>query len=211
MPPASRLHGLYAITSQAIVADRERLLASVQAALRGGARLLQYRDKWNPVAVRERQLRQLLPLCRERGVPLIVNDDPELALRTGVDGVHLGAGDAALSEARRLLGPHAILGATCGDSIDRARAAVAAGADYVAFGRYFESATKPDAPPAQLATLRVARAALAVPVCAIGGITPGNAAPLIEAGADLIAAIAGVFDAPDIERAARAYAVLFPS
>lgn len=204
-----RLRGLYAITSERVVTDPARLLAAVQAALRGGVRLLQYRDKWNPAEVRERQLRLLLPLCRERGVPLIVNDDPGLALRTGADGVHLGAGDAAVGDARRLLGPQAILGATCGNSIERARAAIAAGADYVAFGRFFASTTKPDAPAAEPATLRAARAQLAVPVCAIGGISPDNAAPLIAAGADLIAAIAGVFEAPDIENAARAYAALF--
>lgn len=204
-----RLRGLYAITSERSVANPTRLLESVHAAIRGGVHLLQYRDKWNAPDLREQQLHLLLPLCREHGVPLIVNDDLELAARAGADGVHLGAGDAALQAARRRLGPRAIIGATCGNSLERAHAAVAAGADYVAFGRFFASTTKPDAPPAGLATLRVAHAQLRVPVCAIGGITPENAPELIEAGADLIAAVAGVFDVADIEHAARAYAARF--
>ncbi|MEQ1438386.1 thiamine phosphate synthase [Fontimonas sp. SYSU GA230001] len=205
----SRLRGLYAITSQAVVTEPGRLLGAVAAALRGGVRLLQYRDKWNPAAVRERHVRRLLPLCRAHGVPLIVNDDAELARATGADGVHLGAADAALDEARRLLGRRALIGATCGNSLQRARAAVAAGADYVAFGRFFPSTTKPDAPPAELATLRAARAELDVPLCAIGGVSPDHVPLLIEAGADLVAAIAGVFDAADVETAARAYAKCF--
>lgn len=204
-----QLRGLYAITSERSVTDSAMLLESVHAAIRGGVRVLQYRDKWNPPELREQQLNLLLPLCREHGVPLIVNDDLELAARSGADGVHLGASDAALLAARRRLGPRAIVGATCGNSLERARAAVAAGADYVAFGRFFASMTKPDAPPAEQATLRAARTQLSVPICAIGGITPDNAPALIEAGADLIAAVAGVFEAADIEAAARAYAAHF--
>lgn len=205
------LRGLYAITSDAVVADEARLLAAAAAALRGGAVLLQYRDKHNPPPTRRRLAARLAALCREAGTSLIVNDDPQLAAAVGAGGVHLGAADPAIAAARGVLGPCGLIGATCGDSLDRARAATAAGADYVAFGRFHPSRTKPGAPPACIETLRAARAALATPICAIGGITPDNARPLIEAGADLVAAIDGVFGAADVEAAARAYTACFRS
>ncbi|SFF59342.1 thiamine-phosphate diphosphorylase [Fontimonas thermophila] len=203
------LRGLYAITSQDLVADEVRLLQAARAALSGGAVLLQYRDKWNPPARRERLAAALVALCRTHGVPLIINDDIDLAERCGAYGVHLGAADGDIAAARARLGPDAIIGATCGNALERARHAVAAGASYVAFGRFFASRTKPDAPPAELATLRAARATLAVPICAIGGITPDNAAQVIAAGADLVAAVEGIFGAPDIDTAARRYAQCF--
>ncbi|WP_020650604.1 thiamine phosphate synthase [Solimonas variicoloris] len=199
------LKGLYAITPEALVRAPERLLPAVAAAIAGGARLIQYRDKWNAPDERLRLARALAQCCRAGGALLIVNDDAELAAAAGAHGAHLGAGDGSLAAARARLGPQAILGATCGDSLDRARAAVAAGADYVAFGRLFPSRTKPDAPPAQLATLTAARRALTVPICGIGGITPANAGAVRAAGAELIAAIDGVFGADDVAAAARAY------
>lgn len=204
-----RLRGLYAITSEALAADEARLLAAAAAALRGGAVMLQYRDKWNAPSKRLRLAHRLVALCSDAGARLIVNDDAALAAACAADGVHLGADDGDIAAARALLGADALIGATCGNSLERARQAVHAGADYVAFGRFFVSRTKPQAPPAELATLRDARASLAVPICAIGGVTPQNAPQLIEAGADLIAAIDGVFGAPDTEAAARAYAQLF--
>lgn len=209
MTATPKLRGLYAITSEAIVADEKRLLDAASAALRGGAVLLQYRDKWNPHALRVRLARGLVARCRDAGAGLIVNDDATLAAECGAHGVHLGADDGDIAAARALLGTAALIGATCGNSLERARQAVRAGADYVAFGRFFPSRTKPQAPPAELATLRGAHASLTVPICAIGGVTPGNAQQLIEAGADLLAAIDGVFGASDIEAAARAYAQLF--
>jgi thiamine-phosphate pyrophosphorylase len=124
--------------------------------------------------------------------------------------VHLGAGDGSIAAARARLGAQALIGATCGNSLDRARAAVAAGAHYVAFGRFFASNTKPDAPPAELATLRAARRELGTTICAIGGITADHAPQVITAGADLVAAVDGVFGADDVEAAARAYARLWP-
>lgn len=209
MTAAPSLRGLYAITSEAIVADQTRLLAAASAALRGGAVLLQYRDKWNHRVVRLRLARHLAALCREAGARLIVNDDATLAAECAAHGVHLGADDGDIAAARALLGGGALIGATCGNSLERAQLAVRAGANYVAFGRFFPSRTKPQAPPAELATLRGAHEHLAVPICAIGGATPDNAPQLIEAGADLIAAIDGVFGASDIEAAARMYARLF--
>ncbi|MDR3419079.1 MAG: thiamine phosphate synthase [Nevskia sp.] len=207
-----RLHGLYAITSDALCVDPARLLACVSAALRGGAALIQYRDKQGTPAQRAANARALAELCHEAGAKLIVNDDVALALGCGADGVHLGAADAPLSQARAALGPRAILGASCGPVLARAHAAVAGGADYVAFGRFFDSRTKPQAPPATVELMVEARRRLQVPICAIGGVTPANAGTLLEAGADLIAAVDGVFGCGEpaaVEAAARSYAALF--
>lgn len=204
--------GLYAITPDALAADPCRLLAACTAALMGGAVLLQYRDKRSAPARREQNAIALLALCHSHGGRLIINDDVTLAARIGADGVHLGTSDGSLNEARALLGPQALIGASCGDSLARAEAAITAGASYVAFGRYFASNTKPDAPPASLATLSLARSRLVVPLCAIGGITPDNGAPLIAAGADWLAAVDGLFgdgEPAGIEARARAYRALF--
>lgn len=201
--------GLYAITSEAICNEPARLRRAVEAALRGGAKLIQYRDKHNPADVRQRNAQSLQALCREAAVPLLINDGPAaFVAQGGFDGMHLGSSDGDLAAAR-LQCPQAVIGATCGQSLARAVTAVQAGASYVAFGAFYPSSTKPAALPAPLSLLGEARAALAVPICAIGGITPANAAPLIAAGAHYIAAIEGVFGAPDMEAAARAYARLF--
>lgn len=201
--------GLYAITSAAICRDADTLLRAVGQAIDGGAVLLQYRDKLNDAAVRQRHALQLQALCRERGVPLLINDGPASAVAAaGFDGMHLGEQDGALAEARRLC-PAAVIGATCGQSLQRAHAAQAAGASYVAFGAFYPSATKPLAVRAAPELLMQARRELQLPLCAIGGITPDNAAPLIAAGAHYIAAVEGVFAAADIAAAARRYARLF--
>ncbi len=212
--PQRPLRGLYAITSSGLCAEPARLLAAVEAALRGGAAVVQLRDKHSAPAARGANARALLALCRAHGARLIINDDLALALDCGADGVHLGAADPPLAQARAALGPRAILGASCGPSLQRARAAVAAGADYVAFGRFFPSRTKPDAPQAPLELLQQARREILVPVCAIGGVTPANAGALIAAGADLVAAVEGVFgdgEPAAVEAAARAYSRLFKS
>ena len=201
--------GLYAITSAAIYRDEATLLTAVTKALRGGAVLLQYRDKLNDLATRRRYAQALQSLCREARVPLILNDGPaDEVAAAGLDGLHLGVGDGELTTARRLL-PSALIGATCGQSLERALAAQAAGASYAAFGAFHPSATKPLAALAPLTLLVQAAATLQIPLCAIGGITPQNAAPLIAAGANYIAAVEGVFAAADIEAAARDYACLF--
>jgi len=202
---APAIAGLYAITD-----DRregpETLTERVAAALDGGARVIQYRDKSTDHQRRHTEAAALADLCRERGAVFIVNDDPALAAELGA-GLHLGADDPDLAAARdRVPGP---LGASCYNDLERARSAVAAGADYVAFGRYFPSTTKPDNPPADPALLGRARAELGVPAVAIGGITPENGGQLIAAGADALAVIHGVFGAADIAAAARRYAALF--
>ncbi|MGH8506235.1 MAG: thiamine phosphate synthase [Stenotrophobium sp.] len=208
-PHTSALRGLYAITSETLCRSAADLLAGVAQALSGGAALIQYRDKWHDAATRTRHAHALLGLCHEYGALLIINDDVELAADCGADGVHLGAGDTPLSEARARLGPDAIIGVSCANSLERALAAQDDGADYIAFGRYFPSRTKPDAPAAAADLLPAAHARLHLPVCVIGGITPANAAALISQGADLVAAVEGVFGTADIEQAARAYAQLF--
>ncbi|RDZ26124.1 thiamine phosphate synthase [Lysobacter silvisoli] len=206
MNPSWPRRGVYAITPDE--SDDARLLARVDTVLGAGAAWLQYRNKAADPAARERQARALLPLCRRFGVPLIVNDDWRLAAAIGADGAHLGEDDGELAAARAALGAQAILGASCYDRIELAQAAVAAGADYVAFGAFFPSPTKPQARRAAPALLQAA-AALDVPRVAIGGITPDNARPLVAAGADLLAVISGVFDAPDPAAATRAYAALY--
>jgi thiamine-phosphate pyrophosphorylase len=199
--------GLYAITPE--TADTGRLLAQVEAALMGGVAAVQYRDKSADVARRHEQASELITLCRRFKVPLIVNDDLRLADLTDADGVHLGRDDGSLREARIILGKSKFIGASCYQSLELAQAAQAAGADYVAFGSFFPSPTKPAAARAEPALLRDAAPLIHVPLVAIGGITLENAPVLLRAGADALAVISDLFDAADIAARARAYGMLF--
>jgi thiamine-phosphate pyrophosphorylase len=201
--------GLYAITPAAI-SDAEILLARVGAVLEGGARMLQFRDKHRPAEERLLVARRLSELCRRQRALFLVNDDVELALAAGADGVHLGQSDGDVLQARARLGLRAVIGVTCHNSLALALRAQEMGADYVAFGRFFPSTTKPSAPPASRETLRAAGMELSIPIVAIGGITAHNGASLLEAGAHWLAAIGALFDAPDPWEAARAFAPLFP-
>jgi thiamine-phosphate pyrophosphorylase len=200
------MRGLYAITD----GPRGNLLVAAEAALAGGACVLQYRDKSTDHDRRHAEAVALQVLCLAHGVPLIINDDIALAAAVGAAGVHLGEQDADIAAARTRLGPAAIIGASCYDSLPRARQLAAAGADYLAFGAFFPSPTKPEARHAPTSLLRDA-AALGLPRVAIGGITPDNGGALIDAGADLLAVISGVFGAADVRAAARRYADLFES
>ncbi|MEO8143023.1 MAG: thiamine phosphate synthase [Betaproteobacteria bacterium] len=202
-----KLRGLYAITPD--IPDRSKLIDLVYEALEGGIAALQYRCKSLDPWVRLGEAKAFALLCRGRGIPLIVNDDLEFAIAAGADGVHLGRNDGDLAAARSKLRGK-LLGASCYDSIAAARAAVAAGADYVAFGSVFPSPTKPAAVRAPLALFGEARS-LGVPLVAIGGITLHNAPQLLAAGADCLAVISDLFEAPDIVERARAYAMLFKS
>lgn len=195
---------LYAITDTLLLPD-EQLVPAVAAALRGGCRRIQYRDKSLSSEMRLQQTQTLLSLCLEHGAELIINDDPHLAARIGAHGVHLGQGDMPLEQARRLLGPEAVVGITCHASLTLARAAVQSGASYVAFGRFFPSSTKPEAPAAPLGLLAAARQTLAVPIVAIGGITLDNAQSVMASGAHWLAVSHSLFSAPDIEARARAF------
>ena len=201
------LSGLYAVTPD--LADTTELLRRVGQALQGGLRLLQYRNKPAAAALRREQAGALLALCRAQSVPLVINDDLQLALEIGADGAHLGREDGDLAAARAALGPGKLLGISCYDDIGRAREAKRVGADYVAFGSFFASPTKPAAVRAPLTLLGAAKAGLGLPVCAIGGITLQNAPQLIAAGADLLAVITDLFEAPDIRARAAAYTSLF--
>ncbi|MHA6192944.1 thiamine phosphate synthase [Pseudomonas wadenswilerensis] len=206
-----KLRGLYAITDSQLLAGR--FLPYVEAALDGGVTLLQYRDKSDNQAQRLREAEALLHLCERYKTRLIINDDAELAARLGV-GVHLGQTDGPLTPARTLLGKDAIIGSTCHARLDLAEQAAAEGASYVAFGRFFNSVTKPGAPAADLALLGEARARVKLPIAVIGGVTLDNAAPLVEHGADLLAVIHGLFGADstqEVTRRARAFNALFPT
>ncbi|MCG8277670.1 thiamine phosphate synthase [Stenotrophomonas sp. NLF4-10] len=206
MPHASHTpRGVYLITPDE--PDTARLLARVRPLL-AGATWLQYRNKAVDAATAREQAHALQALCAEAGVPLIVNDDAALAAEVGAAGVHLGEDDGDIAAARALLGPGAIIGASCYDQLELAQRAVAAGASYVAFGAFFPSRSKATPRRAQPQLLRDA-AALGVPRVAIGGLAVDNIAPLVEAGADLVAVISGVFAAEDPVAALRAYQACF--
>ena len=204
------LRGLYAITDSHLLADG-KLLPYVEAALKGGAQLLQYRDKSTDAAQRLYDAQTLQELCERYGAALIINDDLELAARLGV-GLHLGQSDGSLLVARQRLGPQAIIGATCHAQLELADAAAANGASYLAFGRFFNSQTKPGVPTATPELLTQARNRFALPLAAIGGITLTRAPALIANGASLLAVINDLFAAEDasaVERRARAFSELF--
>lgn len=202
-----RISGLYAITPD--TEDSAILLLMVSAALRGGARVVQYRNKSASQQQRYEQCNGLAKLLREHDGLLIVNDDPNLAAEVGAGGVHLGRHDSSIPDARKQLGAKRLIGVSCYDDLERARAAVAAGADYVAFGSFFRSATKPEASTAPISILHRAKAELDVPVVAIGGINSDNAGLLIEAGADAVAMLGALFGAMDIEAQACSVSALF--
>ncbi len=205
-----KLRGLYAITDSQLLAGR--FLSYVEAALEGGVTLLQYRDKSDNQAQRLREAEALRELCERYKTRLIINDDAELAARLGV-GVHLGQTDGPLTPARTLLGREAIIGSTCHAQLELAEQAAREGASYVAFGRFFNSVTKPGAPAANLELIQQAKARIKLPVAVIGGITLDNATPLVEHGADLLAVVHGLFgaDSPqEVTRRARAFNALFP-
>lgn len=209
MNKLNRIAGLYAITPDGL--DTAALITRVRAALTGGARVVQYRDKSGDRVRRIEQALVLLTLCRESGAALIINDDVALALEIGADGVHLGEGDGELADARRALGPDRLLGASCYNRIELAERALERGADHVAFGSVFASPTKPGARRAPLELFTEARTRLAAPIVAIGGITVDNAADVIHAGAHAVAVISALFDAPDIGKRAGEFGALFKS
>jgi thiamine-phosphate pyrophosphorylase len=198
-----KLRGLYAVTPDGV--DSGQLIEKVRRALQGGIALLQYRNKMVFKEARKKEASELAQLARAHGVPFIVNDDVELALAVGADGVHVGRDDPDIIFSKKRLSGK-IVGASCYNDMNLARSAVRAGADYVAFGSVFASPTKP---VAVRASLSLFKNDLGVPLCAIGGITLDKAPQVIEAGADLLAVISDLFDAPDITARAREYGKLF--
>ncbi|MEI6333841.1 MAG: thiamine phosphate synthase [Methylococcaceae bacterium] len=197
--------GLYAIT-QTDNKSGDSIINDVISAIKGGAVLVQYRDK-NPLDA-VFLASELVKICHQYQVPLIINDDIELAARVGADGVHIGKEDGAIAQARRRLGADAIIGVSCYNFVEQALDAQNQGATYVAFGRFFPSTSKPLAAPAHIETLRQAKLLLTLPIVAIGGILPENGAPLLAAGADFLAVIGGLFESQP-EQSARAYQALF--
>ena len=209
MNPAYAIKGVYAITPDC--ADTTDLLHRVRLALTGKVRILQYRNKLANTAQRLEQAHALRKLTREFTIPFIVNDDVQLAAQVDADGVHLGVADDSVDTARAALGIHKIIGVSCYNRLSLAHNAVHAGADYVAFGAFFPSTTKPNAEVADIELLQQARVELAVPLVAIGGITLHNAASLEHAGADALAVISALFDAKDIMVTAKKLSQLFNS
>lgn len=203
----NKLRGLYAITPECAL--RAEVLARVDAALAGGCRIVQYRDKTSEMPERVARARALRTLTRQHGARLLINDDLALCRLVEADGVHLGRDDGNLRATRAILGPDALLGASCYADYAAAEAAVAAGADYVAFGAVYPSQTKPDAARAGSELFFRAKSGLTADVCAIGGITLDNAPPLLAAGVDLLAVITDLFSAPDIAARAAQYQQLF--
>lgn len=201
------MKGLYLVTPD--WDDTERLLAATEAAFAGGAQWLQYRHKSASDALREAQAAALLALARRHGRKLIINDHVALCEALDADGVHVGGTDASVAAVRTLLGKEKIVGASCYGELQRAREAVTAGASYVAFGGFYPSRVKQYAVTTPPSIVAEARATLPVPVCVIGGMTPENAAPLVQQGADLVAAISSVYLASDPEQAARDFAALY--
>lgn len=203
------MRGLYLVTPN--WNDTERLLAATEAALRGGAALVQYRHKDADAVLRIEQATALLALCRRHGTPLVINDHLDLCMHLDADGVHVGGTDIAVDHARRLLGADKIVGASCYGELALARAAQAAGASYAAFGGFYPSPVKKYTFVTAPALLTEARAELTLPLVVIGGMTPQNAAPLVARGADMVAAITSVYGEADPEEAARRFGALFNS
>ena len=201
------IKGLYAITPD--MADTDLLLQKVEAALQGGINILQYRNKAANHKLQTQQAREILPLCRQYNVPLIINDSVKLCLTLDADGIHLGADDGNLAEVRARIGNNKILGASCYNCFDLALTAQQAGASYVAFGACFDSSTKPSAHVASLDLFTKAKNELNISAVAIGGISLQNAHQVIAAGASAIAVINAIFNANDVKLASQQFSQLF--
>jgi thiamine-phosphate pyrophosphorylase len=204
------LKGLYVITDRPMCLERAMSVDKLAAlAIGGGARIIQYRNKQSPHAVRCYEARLLAELCNKLSAILLINDDVDIAIEVNAHGVHLGQDDTSLAEARERLGKDKIIGITCHDDIALAKKAEHGGADYVAFGSFFPSFSKPSASLASIEVLKQAKKELSIPVCAIGGITLENAPELIQNGADMLAVCNGVFGAWKVTQAASDFSRLF--
>ena len=204
----SGISGLYVVTDEYLL-GQQRFEIAVRAALMGGTQLIQFRDKIHDANTRRDAALTVRKLCHQYSVPLIVNDDVDMAMEIGADGVHLGAYDISCAEARSRLGTKAIVGISCYNSLEKAQRAQNDGASYIALGSFYPSPTKPTAERASLATLQQAKKMLDIPVVAIGGITPENGRILVDAGADALAVVSGVLRQSDPCNAARCFAKLF--
>lgn len=200
--------GLYAITDCEKLAT-ELLISKTEQILRSGAAMLQYRNKYDDFVTRESQAGKLKILCDKYNVPFIINDDIELAAAINADGVHLGKDDHSCEQAVALFGGQKIIGISCYNDLGRAMAAENTGASYIAFGAFFPTNTKKDTVRADPELIREAKQRFKLPVVAIGGITPENGKLLIDAGADFLAVISGIYSRDVTETAFRSYVNLF--
>lgn len=204
----TNLNGLYVITDKKLI-SRDKFVATVEKSIRGGARIIQLREKGTPEDEIIELGSELLKLTKKYNVPLIINDSPELAKEIGADGVHLGGDDKSIEEARDILGRNSIIGATCYNEIEIGLSAVRNGADYVAFGTPYYTPTKPERQPTSLETLiQAVKLITEIPIFAIGGITIENANTILDTGVDGIAVITSIFGSPNPESATRELAEL---
>ena len=210
MNKLTALNGIYLITDRQLSLARQMPIENmVQQAIEGGVRLIQYRNKQSSLSTKKYEAAIVAKLCRAHNVTFLVNDDIDIALAVDADGVHIGQDDTSLTKARALLGPDKIIGVSCYNSFDLAKQAQTDGADYVAFGRFYPSRSKPNASPATIDTLQKACQQLDMPICAIGGITPLNAPNLLNNGAHMLAVIHSILASPNIRRAAQEFTDLF--
>jgi thiamine-phosphate pyrophosphorylase len=210
MNKTEKLKGLYVVTDRPLCLERSMSVDKIVAlAIAGGARIIQYRNKQSPAAVRLYEAELLAKLCKKLDTIFLINDEIDIAIEVNADGVHLGQEDTSLAEARLRLGQDKIIGITCHNDLELARQAQSGGADYVAFGRFFPSISKPSAPAASVETLLQAKQELSIPICAIGGITINNAPELIKNGADMVAVVNAVFGAWKVTQAAKEFTQLF--
>lgn len=196
--------GVYLVTEHRRITFAD-LLSRTESALGAGISALQYRNKQADIRQRLAEAVQLQALCRRHDTPFIINDDVELAIAAGADGVHLGRHDSTCRAARERLGQDRVIGVSCYNDLERAERAAAAGADYIAFGAMYPTASKDGATPADLDTIRAARGRFDIGIAAIGGITPENCGPVLDAGADLLAVIGSIYLADDPARVVEAY------
>lgn len=203
----NRICGIYALTPDG--EDDAALLRMCDDAMDGGIRLLQYRNRGGDADCRRRQARQLAAMCRRRRITFIVNNDVALAAEVAADGVHLGGGDMPIRRARDILGERALIGATCRAAVGLAEEAVAAGADYVAFGAVYPSPSKADTTPCSLDVVQAGKQRISAPLVAIGGITAATVGDVVAAGADAVAVISGLFGEADRRAAARRLCAAF--
>ena len=201
------LKGLYAITDPQLMGTD--LLKKAEQAILGGINILQYRNKTAPPEQQEQEAGTLASLCKKNNVLFIINDNVELAIKVNADGVHLGQKDTNIQQARKLLGENKVIGVTCNNQIELAKEAQAQGADYIAFGRFYNSLTKPSAPKAELSLLREANKLITIPIVAIGGITTEVAPLLLKEGANMLAVIQGIFAQKDVLNTTRQFVKLF--
>lgn len=202
-----QFRGLYIVTPD--WDDTAALVSATDAALSGGAALVQYRHKTASPTLRQEQATALLAVCHRHGVPLVINDHVDLCMEIGADGVHVGGTDVTVAEARRLVGPDKIVGGSCYGTYERAETAVAEGASYIAFGGFYPSRVKKYDFKTAPEIVGRAKANLPLPVVVIGGMTPENCIPLMEQGTDMVAAVSSVYMAEDPQAAASTFARLF--